>query len=126
MERPDGGGRTTLTLAEPVLLRPDDEREVRLWHSRDVGRGYGAICASCGTKCDVHDGPGMIAMPFRCGQCGKEWWWHFGPELPIGKEPNPPACECGGTFISEAPPRCPACRSTDFVRDPDAEQSIYD
>ncbi|MFN2594440.1 MAG: hypothetical protein ABR579_06080, partial [Actinomycetota bacterium] len=59
-------------------------------------------------------------------RCGKEWWWHFGPSSTFGKEPNPPQCGCGGTFSTEAPARCPSCRSVDFNTDPDELHILYD
>lgn len=91
-----------------------------------MGRGYQALCKQCGTEVEVNEGSGMIAMPFRCEDCGKEWWWHFGPGGPMGKEANPPTCECGGRFTLEAPPRCPKCRSTDLERDPSGYEVMYD
>jgi hypothetical protein len=50
-----------------------------------MGYGYDPICQSCGTKFSVSEGSGMVALPFRCDQCGKEWWWEFGPGGPVGK-----------------------------------------
>lgn len=91
-----------------------------------MGYGYDAICTACGTKFEVNEGSGMIAMPFHCERCGKEWWWEFGPGGPMGKEANPPACDCGGTFSADAPARCPNCGSSDFDRDPDGMSMIYD
>lgn len=91
-----------------------------------MGRGYEALCKRCGQRAGVHDGPGMGAMPLRCDTCGKEWWWEFGPGGPIDKSPEPRACECGGTFTEEAPPRCRSCRSTDLERDPDGYEIMYD
>jgi len=32
----------------------------------------------------------MIAMPFHCEQCGKEWWWEFGPQGTDGEDSTPP------------------------------------
>lgn len=90
-----------------------------------MGTTYGAICNACDTRFEVNEGSGMIAMPFHCERCGREWWWKFGPEGPVGR-PNPPACECGGSFTEEALPRCPECRSTDVGRDPDGFEIIYD
>ncbi len=40
-----------------------------------MGYGYDAICKSCETKFPVSERSGMIAMPFHCDGCGKEWWW---------------------------------------------------
>ena len=50
-----------------------------------MGRGYQAICARCDTTVEVHEGSGMYAMPFRCEECGREWWWEFGPGGPMEK-----------------------------------------
>jgi hypothetical protein len=50
----------------------------------------------------------------------------FGPGGPIGKEPEPPSCDCGGRFTSEAPSRCPRCRSTELERDPGGLEIMYD
>ena len=91
-----------------------------------MGYGYDAICKGCGTKFPVHEGSGMIAIPFHCDGCGKEWWWEFGDGGPMGKQADPPPCECGGRFMVEAPPRCPECRSAEFDRDPEGESMIYD
>lgn len=91
-----------------------------------MGHTFEAICKACETRFEVSEGSGMIAMPYHCENCGKEWWWEFGPGGPTGKEPNPPTCECGGTFSLDAPPRCPACRSTDLERDPNGMSMIYD
>lgn len=91
-----------------------------------MGEAYDAICKECQTSFSVSEGSGMIAMPYHCERCGKEWWWEFGPGGPMDKEPNPPTCECGGTFSLEARPRCPACRSADFERDPSGMSMIYD
>ena len=91
-----------------------------------MGRGYQAICKQCGTQVEVNEGSGMIAMPFRCEDCGKEWWWHFGSGGPMGQEADPPTCECGGRFTLEAQPRCPKCRSTDLERDPSGFEIMYD
>ena len=90
-----------------------------------MGRGYGAICNECGERFEVHEGPGMIAMPLHCNQCGHEWWWEFGSGGPSG-DPKPPGCECGGTFTVEGPARCPECRSKDVEKDPEGEEFIYD
>ena len=91
-----------------------------------MGRGYQAICAQCDTTIEVHEGSGMYAMPFRCEECGLEWWWEFGPGGPTEKEANPPQCECGGRFTSDAPPRCPKCHSTELNRDPSGYEVMYD
>lgn len=91
-----------------------------------MGYGYDVICKECGTKSQVSEGSGMIAMPFHCDRCGQEWWWEFGEGGPMGKEANPPPCSCGGTFKSDAPPRCPKCRSAELERDPDGMSMIYD
>ena len=90
-----------------------------------MGRGYGAICNECGERFKVNDGSGMIAMPFHCDRCGKEWWRHFGSGGPIG-EPDPPLCKCGGVFDVDAPARCANCRSNDYSRDPRGYKTLYD
>lgn len=90
-----------------------------------MGRGYLAVCKKCSTSFEVNDGSGMLSMPLRCETCGKEWWWNFGPDGPVGK-PEPPPCRCGGYFTIDAPPRCPECRSTDLERDPGGYEVMYD
>lgn len=90
-----------------------------------MGRGYLAVCKECGTQVEVNEGPGMSSMPLRCDRCGKEWWWDFGVGGPMG-EPNPPTCECGGSFSEDAPPRCPSCHSTELERDPSGYEVMYD
>jgi hypothetical protein len=37
-----------------------------------------------------------------------------------------PACECGGRFRIDAPPRCPKCRSARFKDDPSGFSLDYD
>jgi hypothetical protein len=61
-----------------------------------MGYRYDAICRSCETKFSVSEGSGMVAMPFHYDRCGTEWWWEFGPGGPIGEDPQPPPCGCGG------------------------------
>jgi len=91
-----------------------------------MGHAYDAICRRCGTTFGVSEGSGMIAMPFHCDRCGKEWWWEFGPGGPVGKEPELPRCECGGIFKVDAPARCPKCGSPEFEKDPNGLEMIYD
>lgn len=91
-----------------------------------MGKAYGAICNACETRFQVSEGSGMTAMPFHCDQCGREWWWEFGPGDPMGKEPNSPQCKCGGRFTADSPARCPNCRSKNFGRDPDEPEVLYD
>lgn len=35
-------------------------------------------------------------------------------------------CECGGQYKFHAPSRCPKCKSTNIVQDPDGELIFYD
>ena len=91
-----------------------------------MGYAYDAICKSCGTKFQVSEGSGMIAMPFHCERCGSDWWWEFGPGGPLDKTANPPPCECGGMFTLEARPRCPQCGSLEFDTDPTGLWLNYD
>ncbi|MCB0261456.1 MAG: hypothetical protein KDH97_09250 [Calditrichaeota bacterium] len=37
-----------------------------------------------------------------------------------------PQCECGGSFIHDAPPRCPFCGSADYRNNPDFGMIMYD
>lgn len=90
-----------------------------------MGRCYGAICNECGTRFEVNEGSGMIAMPLHCDACGKEWSWEFGEGGPV-EEPDPPTCECGGRFTTDAPPRCPSCRSANLAHDPNGYEVLYD
>ena len=91
-----------------------------------MGHGYDAICRTCETKFSVSEGSGMVAMPLHCDNCGKEWWWEFGPGGPMGEAPESPRCECGGTFRVDAKPRCPSCGSLEFEKDPEGLSMIYD
>lgn len=121
-----------------------------------MGEIYGAICNACEAKFEVSEGSGMYSMPFHCNVCGKDWDWEFAQEkgefiedgsgteeIPqkdvspeeqndkdvwtlLREKPNPPLCECGGTFDVSAPPRCPNCRSADFRRDPDGRMILWD
>jgi hypothetical protein len=36
------------------------------------------------------------------------------------------ACECGGSYKFDAPPRCPKCRSTELEYDPARPHIMYD
>lgn len=90
-----------------------------------MGKSYGAICHVCDTHFEVNEGSGMIAMPLHCDRCGREWWWEFGPQGPVG-EPEAPPCVCGGLFTEEASPRCPKCGSPDLAPDPDGYEILYD
>ena len=87
---------------------------------------FDAICKECGTRFSVSDGPGMVAMPYHCDRCGKEWWWEFKAKIPLDGTAHPPTCDCGGTFTSDAPPHCPKCRSTELERDPSGYEIMYD
>lgn len=91
-----------------------------------MGYGNDVICVACETKSHVSEGSGMVAMPFHCDRCGKEWWWEFGEGGPFGKSADPPPCDCGGSFSVEAPARCPKCGSTEYRQDPDGMSLIYD
>lgn len=107
-----------------------------------MGEFYDALCNDCGTKFEVCEGSGMNAMPLHCTQCGKEWTWNFGDDpvpwvmdygprpgdfiITNAEGPDPPPCECGGTFRVDASPRCPNCRSTNFRRDPLGRMGLYD
>ena len=91
-----------------------------------MGHTYGAICNECGTHFEVNEGSGMLAMPFHCDRCGKEWWWNSGPDGPTDKKTDPPRCSCGGRFSMDAPPRCPKCHSRELARDPDGYEILYD
>ena len=65
-------------------------------------------------------------MPFHCDQCGREWWWEFGLGGPMGKQANPPPCQCGGRSTEDALPRCPKCHSKELERDPGGYEFMYD
>lgn len=91
-----------------------------------MGRTYAAICNECGSAFEVSEGSGMAAMPLHCNQCGREWWWEFGPGGPITDEQPTRECLCGGAFTEEAPPRCPSCRSRNLRHDPNQPEVLYD
>lgn len=105
-----------------------------------MGEMYDVICNECETEFEVSEGSGMNAMPLHCTECGKVWLWEFGDDpvpwfidtddgdfiVTNAQGPNPPPCECGGTFRGDASPKCPQCRSTDFRRDPFGQMTIYD
>lgn len=91
-----------------------------------MGHCHDAICTICGTRFTVSEGSGMIAMPFHCTRCGREWWWEFGSGGPMDKEADPSLCECGGRFAPEAPPRCPNCAGLELEPDPRGQSMIYD
>lgn len=91
-----------------------------------MGESYDAMCKECSTSFSVSEGSGMIAMPYHCESCGKEWWWEFGPGGPMGKQAHPPRCDCGGRFSLDARPRCPNCGSAEFDRDLNGLSIMYD
>ena len=66
-----------------------------------MGQGYGALYNECGERFEVNEGSGMIAMPFHCDLCGKEWWWEFGPGGPMGKGAGPIALRVRGDLQSQ-------------------------
>jgi hypothetical protein len=77
-----------------------------------------------GTFIEDEDGPTNNGPPSKDAACGgenRDDVWSM-----LGEKPNPPPCECGGTFDVSAPPRCPNCRSTDFRRDPLGRTILYD
>jgi len=91
-----------------------------------MGQAYEAICQACGTRVEVNDGPSMSAIPLHCDRCGRERWWEFKDGFPTDEPDQVFRCSCGGEFTSEALPRCPKCRSSDLIRDPNGIQILYD
>ncbi len=90
-----------------------------------MGESYTAICQECEVRFEVNQGPGMSTMPLHCDSCGRERWWEFMEKIPLDDPPDW-TCKCGGTFSTDAPPRCPKCRSTNLKRDPDGIEILYD
>ncbi len=80
---------------------------------RDVmGYSFEAICNRCGTQLPAHLGDGFRVASFHCGRCGAEKMVHRNFEEIIVHPPEP--CSCGGTFSTDAVPRCPECASDDW------------
>jgi len=94
-----------------------------------MGQTHRMTCNDCGKSFESDDGGGFQFYLLRCDTCGKEETVGFPP----GRNPTTEAaeetagkCSCGGDYKSDAPPRCPGCKSTDLIKDPDGPIILYD
>jgi predicted Zn-ribbon and HTH transcriptional regulator len=62
----------------------------------------------------------MLFDLLHCDRCGRERIVSYALEGPKGR------CRCGGRFHSEAPPRCPSCKSAEFEEDPEGMHADFD
>jgi hypothetical protein len=90
-------------------------------------------CRSCGSESRQVDGPIMTGFNPRCDRCGATAFVSiadlYASDPPGMDEASDSAwqlrderlstlagpCSCGGSFVEDAPVRCPACRSTDVA-----------
>jgi hypothetical protein len=91
-----------------------------------MGTLYSSRCNSCGATFETSEGGGFLFELLHCEACGKEKSVpldelggtrarRWGPRYVARIEGAASACECGGHFRLNAPPRCPVCRSTDLT-----------
>jgi hypothetical protein len=79
-----------------------------------MGSSFDARCNDCGEVHEVSLGGGFTFMLLHCDVCGKP------KSVSLRKKIDPEAedpwgrCRGGGDLSTEAPPRCPKCRSTEF------------
>ena len=96
-----------------------------------MGTSYDVICKQCGKKYTASFGPGMLFDLLHCDRCGRErivsacerpmdYLYGYALDGPKGR------CRCGGRFHSEAPPRCPSCKSAEFEEDPEGMRADFD
>jgi hypothetical protein len=74
-----------------------------------MGTGLTVSCDGCGEEFSATLGAGFMGVQTRCTECGES---SFAPHPWMASDDDPPAperCECGGTFSSDAPVRCPGC-----------------
>jgi len=86
-----------------------------------MGETITSKCRDCGEEFLLSEGGGFCFDLLQCDTCCETLQWDrrngtvFTLEddgmKPISEKPIP-QCKCGGTFKTDAPPRCPKCRST--------------
>lgn len=100
-----------------------------------MGSQYTAVCRQCSTSFSVNEG-GFHFHLLHCEPCGREksidedeMGESFTAEEAVQDawiEQHVPPCPCGGQLTMEALPRCPKCRSSDWVVDPKGPGIMYD
>lgn len=91
-----------------------------------MGTLYSSRCNNCGATFETSEGGGFVFELLRCDACGKEKSVSLirlggkqadrsGERYRQRMEKAAGRCRCGGQFRLDAPPRCPACRSTDLT-----------
>jgi len=99
-----------------------------------MGTSYSSRCNSCGASFNTNEGGGFLFELLHCDVCGKEksvsLEKYGGVRAPRSRERHQRkmekvagACDCGGHFRLNAPPRCQVCRSTDLISTLD---TLYD
>ena len=102
-----------------------------------MGHVFQATCKECGTRFEASEGGGFHFVLLHCNQCGETASVGFDQLRKVHKKylrkgedfnpwkPKPTgyakevekiagACECGGQYEMDAPPRCPKCRSANY------------
>ncbi len=89
-----------------------------------MGRRSDVICTDCGEQYTARWGGAFGQELLHCEDCGAELAVDR-CELPgcADLESVVQACTCGGRFTQAALPRCPSCRSTGHVPDPEGTTS---
>lgn len=105
-----------------------------------MGRLYSGQCIKCGFEFDVKNGGGFVVNQLRCEACGREKLVGrdetegrgeaFADEViearrKLGTEKEAGQCKCGGHYKSDAPARCPKCKSTE-IKDTGKNEIMYD
>ncbi|MDD5172139.1 MAG: hypothetical protein PHF60_03835 [Candidatus ainarchaeum sp.] len=81
-----------------------------------MGVELAATCKECSAKFRIMEGGGEAFTILRCDKCGKEKYMHL-IKLNLRRadiktiEKAAGKCDCGGRNTSDAPPRCPSCKS---------------
>ena len=106
-----------------------------------MGMAYDATCQQCGHRFEVSEGGGFVFHMLHCEKRGKTKTISFdqvrqacykgGRQEVSGHDTDVAEalagnCRCRGSYLVDAPARCPKCRSSDFERDPDGGMLMYD
>ena len=70
-------------------------------------------CRRCGESGYQMDGPLMSGYQPRCEECGQTRLVPWQTDRQSVTEAAG-TCDCGGRFTTDAPLRCPSCRSTEL------------
>ena len=97
-----------------------------------MGISYRTKCEQCEHRFKVNEGGGFTFFRLHCDKCGRgKYIDHEQVETPLPpdwekiSEELADQCRCGGQFLIDAPPRCPKCKSSELVEDPENPDVIY-